>query len=125
MLGVFVVCWLNMVIAPCATAFQVVEESGHHAAAAEHEMAHGSHHESDSHEANCCDALQSDCCEPGNAIVEKRSDKAESQGEVLTVADYPAWPALNVEAALPPEIRPPDHGVHSPPLYKLFCVYLD
>jgi len=125
MLAVFVVCWLNMAIAPCATAFQVVEESAHHAAAAEHEMAHGSHHASDSDVAECCDALQSDCCELDNAVFEKRSDKLQGQAEVSAVADCPAWPSLNVVAMPQPEIRPPDRGVHSPPLHKLFCVYLD
>jgi len=126
MLGVFVVCWLNMVIAPCATAFQLVEESSHHhAVVAEHDMAHSSHHANAGSEVGCCDALQSDCCELEHAIVEKRSDGVESHGELLAVADAPAWPALNTEATPQPELRPPDPGVHSPPLHKLYCVYLD
>jgi len=124
-LAVFVVCWLNMAIAPCAMAFQVVEESAHHAPAAGHEMAHGSHHASDSDVADCCDALQADCCELGSANVGQRGDKPQSQDEVLAVADDLAWPSLHIVATPKPEFRPPDPALHFPPLHKLFCVYLD
>jgi hypothetical protein len=123
MLGVLVLCGLNLVIAPCATAFELVDESRHHIAPEASEMAHAGHHTTQ--ETDCCDTLQGDCCDLDDSVSKSRTDKFENQHNIALLPADPHWPALNVERLLRRDIRPPDPGNHSPPIHKIFCVYLD
>jgi hypothetical protein len=126
MLGVLVICWLNLVIAPCATAFDVVDDSRHHMASEASEMAHAGHHTTqETQESDCCDTLQIDCCDPNDSVLQSRIDKFEGQHNIALMPAGPEWPALNIERLLRRDIKPVDPGNHSPPIHKIFCVYLD
>lgn len=126
MLGVVVICWLNLVVAPCAMAFEVVDDSRHHIAPEASEMAHAGHHMTqDTQESDCCNMLQVDCCDLNDTVFQSRADKFEGQHDIALLPAGPEWPALNIERSSRRDIRPPDPGNHSPSLHKIFCVYLD
>ena len=123
MLSVFVLCWLNLAITPCAMAFEVADDCPHCPPAAEQEMAHHGQHEfADTVE---CESMQAECCDLEAAAVDNRVGKYESQDDVSVVAVPVGWPSLHTLSVVRHEMRPPDPGNYSPPLHKLFCVYLD
>ena len=122
MLSVFVLCWLNLAITPCAMAFEVADDCPHCPPAAEQEMAHHGHQAASQED---CESMQSDCCDLEAAALDNRVSKYESQDDVSVVAMPVEWPSLHTLSMARHEMRPPDPGNHSPPLHKLFCVYLD
>lgn len=69
--------------------------------------------------------MQSDCCGLEAAAVDHRVGKLENQDDVSVVALPVTWPLLHAVSVTLSDLRPPDPGDHSPPLHKLFCVYLD
>jgi len=121
--SVLVVCWLNLLIAPCAMAFAAADDCPHCPPAAEQEMAH--HGEHDSVARVECESMQSECCDLEAAAVDNRSGKFESQDDVSVVAMFVEWPSLHTLSIIRHDARPPDPSNYSPPLHKLFCVYLD
>jgi len=123
MLSVFVLCWLNLAITPCAMAFEVADDCPHCPPAAEQEMAHHSQHESAATVE--CESMQAECCDLEAAAVDNRVGKYESQDDASAVAIHVEWPSLHTLSMARHETRPPDPGNYSPPLHKLFCVYLD
>lgn len=122
MLSVLVICWLNLAMTPCATAFEIADDCPHCPPAAEQQMTHHGH---DAAVEADCGSMQSDCCDLEAAAVDLRVGKFENQDDVSVVALPVAWPSLHTVSIAQPEARPPDPGNHSPPLHKLFCVYLD
>ncbi len=122
MLSVLVICWLNLAITPCAMAFEVADDCPHCPPAAEQQMTHHGH---DAAVEADCGSMQSDCCDLEAAAVDLRVGKFENQDDVSVVALPVAWPSLHTLSIAQPDTRPPDPGNHSPPLHKLFCVYLD
>jgi hypothetical protein len=122
MTSVLVVCWLNLAMTPCAMAFEVADDCPHCPPAAEQAMAHHGHEAASQAD---CESMQSDCCDLEAAAVDNRGGKVENQDD-LSVAAIPAiWPSLHKLSAVQHDTRPPDPGNYSPPLHKLFCVYLD
>ena len=122
MLSVFVLCWLNLAITPCAMAFEVADDCPHCPPAAEQAMAHHGHEAASQAD---CESMQSDCCELDAAALDNRGGKCDSQDDASVVAMPVEWPSLHTLSVARHEMRPPDPGNHSPPLHKLFCVYLD
>jgi hypothetical protein len=103
-------------------AFEVADDCPHCPPAAEQQMAHHGH---DAAVETDCGSMQSDCCDPEAAAVDLRVGKFENQDDVSVVALPVAWPSLNTVSIAQHDMRPPDPGNYSPPLHKLFCVYLD
>ena len=122
--GVLVLCWLNLVITPCAMAVQVEQACPHQPAAVEQASGHHGHH--DSGASHDCVTATSDCCDIVDASVDTRGGNFKNTGDDLAVSatslpwleDYPltAWTVVS---------HPPDPVSYSPPLHKLYCVYLD
>jgi hypothetical protein len=98
--------WLNLVLLPCAMAVEVPED-GH----------------------DCCppgvELQQIDCCELDLATADKRGGKFESYDDLVIVSTVVPWPSLYRANISENEMRPPDPADYSPPLHKIFCVYLD
>jgi len=98
--------WLNLALLPCAIAVEVP--------AAEHD---------------CCpptiEMQQVDCCELDATLSDSRGDNDDNLDGQFVASSDPAWPSLQTVDCSKHEIRPPDPGLHWPPLHKLFCVYLD
>ena len=103
-------------------AFEVADDCPHCPPAAEQQMAHHGH---DAAVETDCGSMQSDCCDLEAAAVDLRVGKFENQDDVSVVALPVAWLSLNTVGIAMPDTRPPDPDNHSPPLHKLFCVYLD
>ena len=122
MFGVFVLCWLNLAITPCAMAFEVADDCSHCPPAAEQEMAHHGH---DAAFKADCTSMQSDCYDLETAALDTRGGKFESPDDTLAIATSITWPSPRAVITTRHEIQPPDPGKHSPRLHKLFCVYLD
>jgi len=121
-LSVFVLCWLNLAITPCAMAFEVADDCPHCPPAAEQAMAHHGHEAASQAD---CESMQSDCRDLATAAVDNRGGKFKNQDDVSVVAIPLTWPSLHTASIAQHEIRPPDPGNYSPPLHKIFCVYLD
>ena len=121
--SVLVVCWLNLVITPCAMAFAAADDCPHCPPAAEQEIAH--HGDHDSAVRVECESMQSECCDLEAAAVDNRGGKFENQDDVSVIAMPVTWPSLHTVSIAQHDARPPDSGNYSPPLHKLFCVYLD
>lgn len=104
-LAVLTVFWLNLALLPCAMAIEVAAE-GH----------------------DCCppsiELQPSDCCELAAVTLDHRDNKVESPDSTFVPAADNSWPSLNTFSNVPQVANPPDPGNHSPPLHKLFCVYL-
>jgi len=98
--------WLNLVLLPCAMAVEAPED-GH----------------------DCCpptiELQQTQCCEADAAASDIRGGKFESQDDLTVISTAANWPSLQTAKRSLPEVRPPDPVYSSPPLHKLFCVYLD
>jgi len=123
MLGVLVLCWLNLAFTPCAIAFELAEECPQCPPIALQEMADHGHH--NAHAMPDCETIQSDCCDLEEAAFDNRGGKLESHDDAPVVAASVIWPSLRAVSVSQHELRPPDPGRHSAPLHKLFCVYLD
>lgn len=126
-LGLIAMVWLNMVILPCAMAFQGAELCPHCPPAGEHEMAgHHGHGEIQSEPAGT--VVQSECCDQQEASVDARSAKLQANpaSEVVFVT-APATTGLPARATAERHCAadPPGLSGVSPPLHVLFCVYLD
>jgi hypothetical protein len=104
--AVLLTFWLNLALLPCALAIDAPEK-----------------------EHDCCpptiELLQSDCCELEAVAPEKRGGKLETSDDLPIYATIDFWPSLHTTKALLHEASPPDPVNYSPPLHKLFCVYLD
>jgi hypothetical protein len=104
-IAVLLVFWLNLALLPCAMALQVPDQ-GH----------------------DCCPATiemqQVDCCDLDDVTLDKRDGEFEGSDEVLVATTISTWPSLPSVASSWQAKKPPDPGNHSPPLHKLFCVYL-
>jgi hypothetical protein len=98
--------WLNLVLLPCAIAVEVPSE-GH----------------------DCCPPTikmqQTNCCEVDAASSDQRGGKFEGQDDLVVLTTTLSWPSLPAANISLQEARPPDPAISSPPLHKLFCVYLD
>ena len=105
-LAVLLTFWLNLAFLPCAMAIETAQD-GH----------------------DCCppsvELQQIECCELDFATVDKRGGKVESYDDLVVVTTVVSWPSLHTTGIAQSEIRPPDPADYSPPLHKLFCVYLD
>jgi hypothetical protein len=97
--------WLNLVLLPCAMAVEV-PETGH----------------------DCCpqtiEMQQTGCCEV-DAAADKRVGKFEADDDFSIISTATVWPSLRTANLSLQKTRPPDPENSSPPLHKLFCVYLD
>ena len=98
--------WLNLALLPCAMAIEAAQD-GH----------------------DCCpptvELQQIDCCELDSATSDKRGGKFESYDDLFVVSTVVPWPPLYRADISENEMRPPDPANYSPPLHKIFCVYLD
>ena len=105
-LAVLITFWLNLALLPCAMAIETAED-GH----------------------DCCpptvELQQIDCCELDSATVDKRGGKFESYDDQVVEATVAPWPQIYKADISENEMRPPDPADYSPPLHKIFCVYLD
>jgi hypothetical protein len=105
-LAVLFTFWLNLALLPCAMAIEIVED-GH----------------------DCCpptvELQQIDCCELDSATSDKRGGKFESYDDLFVVSTAVPGPSLYKADISENEIRPPDPVDYSPPLHKIYCVYLD
>lgn len=124
MFGVFVICWLNMAIAPCAMALQGEQECPHAPQALEQMAGHHGHH--DVGPAHDCVTAQGDCCDFAIASVDTRGGKLNVNADDLAVVvvELP-WHACQTSPAHYVAVHLPDPLGFSPPLHKLYCVYLD
>jgi len=126
-LGLLAMVWLNIIILPCAMAFQGGQLCPHCPPADEHEMAaHHGHGEMQSQPPGTM--AQSECCDQQAASVDSRSAKLQAKPAsdlvFVTVTAIPALPA-RARAQRHCAADPPDTPGVSPPLHVLFCVYLD
>jgi len=98
--------WLNLALLPCAMAIETAQD-GH----------------------DCCpptvELQQIECCEQDLATSDKRGGKFESYDDLFVVSTVVPWPSLYRADISENEMRPPDPTDYSPPLHKIFCVYLD
>ena len=98
--------WLNLALLPCAMAIETAQD-GH----------------------DCCpptvELQQIDCCELDAATSDKRGGKFESYDDLVVVSTVVSWPSHHKADISENEVRPPDPANYSPPLHKIFCVYLD
>ena len=98
--------WLNLALLPCAMALEA-PDLGH----------------------DCCpqtiEIQQADCCDLDAVTLDKRDGTFEAADEVLVATIDSGWPSLRSVVPGWQAKKPPDPGNHSPPLHKLFCVYLD
>ena len=105
-LAVLLTFWLNLALLPCAMAIETAQ-NGH----------------------DCCpptvELQQIDCCELDFATADKRGGKFESYDDLVVITTVVTWPSPHTADISLNEIRPPDPTDYSPPLHKLFCVYLD
>ena len=122
--GVLVICWLNMAIAPCAMALQFEQDCADGPRAVEQMADHHGHH--DVSPAQDCVTVQSDCCELAAASLDTRGDKFKKLPDnfAIPVADFP-WHEDYTSPTHYVAAHPPDPVGSSPPLHKLYCVYLD
>ena len=104
-IAVLLTFWLNLALLPCAMAVEV-PETGH----------------------DCCPSTlemqQIDCCELDSAA-DKRASKFEAEDDFVVISTAAIWPSLRMANLSLQTTRPPDPENSSPPLHKLFCVYLD
>jgi hypothetical protein len=125
-LGLFAAVWLNLVLQPCAMAFDTPQGRVCPHCPPAHEQAMPAHHSHDTAGVHCA-SLHSGCGDPGSISVDNRGDlpKIKLPGElpVLIVADVPE-PRLEAARYLPPPVNPRDGPIAAPPLNVLFCVYL-
>jgi hypothetical protein len=103
--AVLVAIWLNLALLPCAMAMEVPDE-GH----------------------DCCpptiELQSSDCCELGDVTLDGRDGSVDTPDDLGFAAIEKPWLSLNTLTTPRWSEKPPDPGYHSPPLHKLFCVYL-
>lgn len=122
-LGVLMIVWLNLLITPCAMAFEAEHSCPHDQASAHHE--HGQAGQATVE--HPCASMEEDCCDVGIASFDARSGdiKLKDTPEAAYVAapgfaelqmQFPAWVA--------PVVDPPDPPGAFPPLHVLNCVYL-
>lgn len=122
--GVLVVCWLNLVILPCAMAMPAEQGCPHTPAVVEQASGHHGHH--DISTVHDCVTAASDCCEFVDASLDTRGGKLKNTTDdvAITVVSLPWLTDYSlIEQAVVP--HPPDPVGFSPPLHKLYCVYLD
>jgi hypothetical protein len=104
--AVLLAFWLNLALLPCAMALEAPENDH-----------------------DCCpptiELQQTDCCELQAVAPEKRDGKFASMDDLPIHSAVISWPLLRTTSASLHETRPPDPVNYSPPLHKLFCVYLD
>ncbi len=119
------VMWLNMVITPCAMAFESDDHDCPHCPPAEeHSMA--GHHGHGKVERSCA-TMQSECCDLAEATVESRPDKSQFKA-YPDIA--PIGAAMLADLLLPDDravtaADPPGPPGPSQRLHVLNCVYLD
>ena len=103
--AVLFACWLNLVLLPCAMAI---------------ESADAAH--------DCCPPTiewqQIDCCEVDAVNPDKRGGKLEFDADQAVVSVVSLENHGRAVFRHPPPALPPPAG-SSPPLHKLYCVYLD
>jgi hypothetical protein len=123
--GVLVIFWLNLVVTPCAMALDAGRDCPHPPAATAQSAGHHGHHVADA-ATHDCTTLQSDCCDSPAANLDARSGKFKYTPDSPAMAysetalfSNPARPVLKIAS-----FRPEPIGA-SPPLHKLYCVYLD
>lgn len=121
--GVFVVCWFNLVVTPCAIAMQVEQGCPHAPALVEQASGHHGHH--DTSPVPDCEAMASGCCDFADASLDTRFGKVKDTGDDVAITSMPwPWLANRPLAAQIVATHPPDPVGFSPPLHKLYCVYL-
>ena len=119
-----VVCWLNLVIMPCALAMPVEQGCPHAPAAVEQTSGHHGHH--DASTTHDCVTVASHCCDFVDASLDTRGGKLENtNGDVAITAVSLSWLAGYSLTEQAVATRPPDPVGFSPPLHKLYCVYLE
>ena len=105
-ISVLLVFWLNLALLPCAMAMDAPEK-----------------------EHDCCppsiELQPSDCCELDAAASDKRGAKFEDSDDLVAISTVVNQPSPRTDRIFRHEARPPDPAYSSPPLHKLFCVYLD
>lgn len=119
------VMWLNMVMTPCAMAFESDDHDCPHCPPAE-EHAMAGHHGHGEVERSCA-TMQSDCCDLAEAAVGSRTDKSPFKGSSdIAQVGAPTYADLDLptrRAVAAPD--PPDPPGVSTRLHALNCVYLD
>lgn len=124
--GVFVICWLNLIVAPCAMALDVEQGCPHAPAVIEQGAGHHGHHATSTAAAHDCKTLQSDCCDSPAANLDTRGTKFKSTPDNPAIV-YSELPGLQHAARPVQDIAAyrVDSVGTSPPLHKLYCVYLN
>lgn len=128
-LGLLAVLWLNMAMLPCAMAFQA--DDCPHCPPAE---AHDAHHKMGAHEGHQqavakapCESAQVDCCDEIAASVDGRGSNFEQRPALDIAFVMPTMPNGHATLGRTDNRRatdPPEIIGSSPPLRKLYCVYL-
>jgi hypothetical protein len=122
----FVAVWLNLVLQPCAMAFDPPQGRPCPNCPPAHEQAmpaHRSHAAAGVH----CASLHAGCGDLRGISVDNRGDlpKIKPPGELpaLILGDYPE-PRVETIRYLPQPAKPRDGPAAAPPLNVLYCVYL-
>lgn len=125
-LGLFAAVWLNLVLQPCAMAFETPRGPVCPNCPPAHEQtmpAHHSHAAAGMH----CATLHVGCGGLGGVSVDNRGDlpKIKQPGELpaLIIGDFPE-PRIEAVRYLPQPVNPRDGPATAPPRNVLFCVYL-
>ena len=125
-LGLFAAVWLNLVLQPCAMAFETPQGPVCPNCPPAHEQPMPAHHFHDTAGMHCA-SLHAGCGELGGVSVDNRGDlpKIKLPGELpaLIMGDYPE-PRIEAARYLPQPVNPRDGPATAPPRNVLFCVYL-
>ena len=127
--GLFVAVWLNLALAPCAMAYEALQD--HDCPNCPPVESHGHHDMHDGHDATvempCADGL-SDCMIDGDVIHDARPGQLKAGDDC---------PTIIVHVACEPRVRAPVitaiavpryaaiHPGAPPPIHLLNCVFLD
>jgi hypothetical protein len=124
MFSVFVICWLNLAITPCVMAMEPGQGCPHAPELAAQAAGHHAHH--DAKATHDCETMQSDCCDLDAASVDGRGSKLKSSSDDLSIVPFDTpWLLDPIKSMQKPAVPPPDPVGFSPPLHKLYCVYLN
>ncbi len=119
------VMWLNMVLTPCAMAFESDDHDCPHCPPAE-EHAMAGHHGHGEMERSCA-TMQSECCDLAEATIESRPDKShfKSSPDLAPISDTMLTALLLPDGRAVSAADPPDPPGPYQRLHVLNCVYLD
>jgi hypothetical protein len=128
--SLFILLWIGIIVQPCAMALAGSIEAGcsHCPAEAAAMGGHGDHHDEPAAKPDCSEASAA-CGELSPASHDRRSAGLEKKPHFPDLLPFAPWVAIDVNdphlASLQTWADPGVRPGAPPPLYDLFCVYLN